>query len=282
MKTRSIERTRLVPHTINGKTEMVLDRYTIDAPVPPRDWDRIVLAAVTACAGLLVTASVIWSTASIGDLLALVVIAAAAYGAAIVFDLLWIMCMALEWLARYDPPRARLPRLAGHASLAVAMVAVAAHGWLAGQEVIGVVGAAVSGIAKGGWTVVMRHHAKPLDALTQQWVEKQRAEVGGRLAMVTITRELTRHEALVDAERLALRTNPDADPDASAQATDDPDEDAEPARKGPMTIADAVRTAADCGIHDPDAVLRYVRKVADANVKPETVQRYIRALRKGA
>jgi hypothetical protein len=43
-----------------------------------------------------------------------------------------------------------------------------------------------------------------------------------------------------------------------------------------MTVKDAVRTAKDSGIHDSDAVLRYVRKVADANAKPETVNRYLR------
>src|SRR5690349_5462982 len=81
VKTRQIERTRLVPHTVNGKTEMVLDRYTVDIPVPPRDWDRTVLTAVTAAAGLLVSVTVVWSTASIGDLLARVTIAPAAYAA---------------------------------------------------------------------------------------------------------------------------------------------------------------------------------------------------------
>lgn len=282
MKTRPVVHTRKIPHTIDGKTVLVDESYTVHVPVPPRDWDHIVLTAVTAAAALLVTASVTWSTASIGDLLARVVIAHAAYGAAIVFDLLWIMCMALEWLARYDTRRARLPRLAGHAALLVAMAAVAAHGWLAGQEVIGLVGAAVSGIAKGGWTVVMRHHAKPLDSRTQQWVDAQRAEAGGRLAMVSIRRELTRAEGLVDAERTALQANPDTDPEESGELADDPDDEPQPSATGPMTIADAVRTAADCGIHKPDAVLRYVHKVADANAKPETVQRYVRALRKGA
>ena len=100
VKTRPVHRTRLVPHTVNGKTEMVLERYTIDLPVPPRDWDRTVLTAVTAAAGALVAVAVVWSTASIGDLLARVTVAPAAYAAAVAFDLAWILCMAVEWLAR--------------------------------------------------------------------------------------------------------------------------------------------------------------------------------------
>lgn len=276
MKTRTVHRTRLVPHTVNGKTEMVLERYTVDVPVPPRDWDHTVLTAVTAAAGLLVAVTVVWSTASIGDLLARVTIGPAAYAAAVAFDLAWILCMAVEWLSRYDPARARLPRNMGHGALAVAMVAVGAHGWLAGQVAIGIIGAVVSGIVKTLWTVVLRHHAKPLNDKTQQWVDKQRAEAGGELAMVAINRELTRARVLVAAEEQALRTDPDADPDESGQSADDPEPSPQLSLTGPMTLKDAVRTATDSGITDPDAVLRYVHQVADANAKAETVARYLR------
>ncbi|MEV8402600.1 protein transporter Sec31 [Streptomyces niveus] len=280
MKTRTVRRHRLVEHTIDGKTEMVLDKYNVDVPIPPRDWDRIVLAIVTAAAALIGIASITWSTASIGDLLARATIAPAAYAAAAVFDLVWLSCMALEWLARYDQERAKLPRRAGYWALAIAMVAVGAHGWIADQLAIGLVGAAVSGLAKAMWTVVLRHHAKPLDDLTQQWVDKQRAEAGGRLAMVSVRRELIRTEGLVEAERAALRTNPDADPDASGEPEKRPEPEALPKATGPMTIAEAIRTALSAGITDPDAVLRYVRRVADANAKEESVLRTLRSLRK--
>jgi hypothetical protein len=280
VKTRKIERTRLVPHTINGKTEMVLDRYTVDVPVPPRDWDRTVLTAVTAVAAVLVAVTVVWSTASIGDLLARVTVAPAAYAAAVAFDLAWILCMAVEWLARYDPPRASLPRNIGHGALAIAMVAVGAHGWLAGQVAIGLIGAGVSGIVKTLWTVVLRHHAKPLDDKTQQWVDKQRAEAGGELAMVAINRELQRARGLVAAEALALEG---ASPEAPETDPEPPEEEAEIPEgapmlpvSGPMTIADAVRMAVSCGVTAPDAVLRYVRKVADANAKESSVERTLR------
>jgi len=277
VKTRPAERSRLVPHTINGKTEMVLEKYTVDLPIPPRDWDRTVLTAVTAAAGLLVTVAVIWSTASIGDLLARVTIAPAAYAAAVAFDLAWILCMAVEWLARYDPKRATLPRNMGHGALLIAMAAVGAHGWLAGQAVIGIIGAVVSGIVKTLWTVVLRHHAKPLDDKTQQWVDKQRAEAGGELAMVAINRELTRARGQVAAEEEALRIDPDANPDQSGSGPDSGSASPLPTLAGPMTIKDAVQTAKDSGITDPDAVLRYVRAVADANAKPDTVGRYLRS-----
>lgn len=279
MRTRTVHRSRLVPHTVDGKTELVLERYAEEAPLPPRDWDRIVLTAVTTSAALMVAASVLWSTASIGALLARTVTDPAAYTAAAVFDLLWIMCMALEWLARYDTRRARLPRRAGHAALLIAMTAVAAHGWIADQAVIGLIGAAVSGIAKTGWTVVLKHHAKPLDDKTQQWVDLQRAHAGGQLAMVAVRRELQRAQTAVAAEAAALSGT---DPDDPEQSADDPDREVQPEPAGPMTVRDAVRTALDSGIRDEDAVLRYVHKVADANAKRETVARYVRGMRRTA
>jgi hypothetical protein len=289
VKTRTIQRTRLVPHTIDGRTEMVLDRYDEEIPVPPRDWDCTILTAVTAAAGLLLIVCIGWTTASVGGLLDRVVHPLPAYGAALAFDLAWMMCMALEWLARYDTRRAAAPRKAGHAALAIAMVAVAAHGWLEGQLIIGVIGATVSGIVKGIWTVVLRHHAKPLDDKTQQWVDRQRAAAGGQLAMVTVRRELARARALVDAEEAALRTSPETrpelpegSPETPEDDADDPEDTPELPGSGPMTIADAVRTAVSSGITNPDAVLRYVRKVADANAKPASVDRYLRAFRKAS
>lgn len=249
MRTRTAHRSRLVPHTVDGQTEMILDHYTVQVPVPPRDWDQVVLAAVTAIAAIVVAASVVWSTASIGDLLARVVHPGAAYGAAIVFDLAWIACLAVEWLSRYDRRRARLPRRAGWAALALAMAAVGAHGWIAGQLVIGLVGAAVSGLAKGLWTVVLGYHAPPLDDRTQQWVEKQLARAGGNLALVPVRRRVHRAEALAAAERTALAgRHPDT-------AADTPDTVSGPDTRADATVRAAVRAAvATMPGADPDAI----------------------------
>ncbi|MGQ4486875.1 protein transporter Sec31 [Streptomyces sp. SAS_281] len=302
MKTRTITRKQLVPHTVDGTTHLVLDEFPVDVPVPPRDWDRIILNAVTAAAALIATACIVWSTASIGDLLAQATIAPAAYAAAAVFDLVWLGCMALEWLARYDHARAAFPRRAGYVALAVAMAAIAAHGAIADQLAIGLVGAAVSAhgaiadqlaiglvgaavsaLAKTMWTAVLRHHAKPLDRRTQQWVDAERAKAGGSLAMVAVRRELTRAEALITAERAALSGHSGDDPETAPEDPEEtpkaPEPHVSPPLSGPMTITDAVRTALSAGISDPDAVLRYVRKVADANAKEESVARTLRMIR---
>lgn len=282
MKTTTVTHTRLVPQTIDGVTEMVLQRYDVEVPAPPRDWDRIVLTGVTTAAVAIGAACVAWSTVSIGELLNRVAPAPAAYAAALVFDLAWISCMALEWLARYDPQRAELPRKLGIAALLVAMVAIGAHGWIDGALIIGIIAALVSGLAKSLWTVVLAHHAKPLDDLTQQWVDKQRAKAGGELAMIAVRRELTRARSAVSAEESILRTTPEASPEPPETQAETPETAPALPGSGPMTIADAVRTALSCGINDPDAVLRYVRKVADANAKEESVRRTLRTVRSAA
>jgi len=279
VKTRRIERTRLVPHTVDGETEMVLDTEVIKVPAPPADWDQRIRTAVTIGAVILVTVSITWTTASVGALLAMSTIAVVAYAAGVAFDASWIICMCAEWLFRYDPQRAALPRKAGHWALAASMAAVFAHGYLSGEWIVGAVGASVSALAKGGWMIAMRVHSRPLDARTQQWVTKRRAAVDGQLAMIPIRRELQRGQALVEAEQRALTSDPDhgsADPDRSGSDPQSGSAGPLPTLNGPMTVKDAVRIAKDSGITEPDAVLRYVHKVADANAKQDTVARYLR------
>ncbi|MFF7881013.1 protein transporter Sec31 [Streptomyces sp. NPDC020794] len=287
MKTRTLTKYRWVPHTVDGDTELVREPYDVEVPVPPADWDQRVRTALTVGAVILIGVTVVWSTASIGDLLGRVTAPPAAYGAAVAFDLSWIMCQGAEWLFRYDPERARLPRRAGHFALLVAMGAVAAHGYLAGQLVIGGVGAAVSALAKGSSMVAMSVHARPLDPRTLQWVTRRRARYDAKMAMIPIKRDFQRAEGLVEAERRALATesgsgNPDADPEDSGERPQEPDPKVSELRPGALTTRDAVRTAWDSGIQDPDAVLRYVRTATGKDVPQDTVTRYLRALRVGA
>ncbi|MGW9617223.1 hypothetical protein ACWGUP_17700 [Streptomyces diastaticus] len=79
-----------------------------------------------------------------------------------------------------------------------------------------------------------------------------------------------------------IRTSPGPDPERPSIDPEPAYKDPLPTPAGPMTMRDAVRTALDSGISDPDAVLRYVRTVADANAKADTVSRYLRTLRRSA
>jgi hypothetical protein len=245
-RTRPEVRTRTVPHTVSGKTAMVTEEYTVHVPVPPRDWDRILLGGVTVATAAILAASVVWSTASVGALLALTVTEGIAYTVATIFDLAWIIFMAVEWLSRYNPRSAVLPRRAGHAALAIAMVAVFVHGITAGGRnglAIGIIGSVISALAKTVWTVVMRHTAKRLDPRTQQWVDQQQAEAGARLALAGIHRQLARAEGQW-ADALAALPPADPDPDRPSGQPDTSDADTQSAVHAALaTMPDATPEA---------------------------------------
>ncbi|MBT2508835.1 protein transporter Sec31 [Streptomyces sp. ISL-98] len=194
MKTRVETRTRQVLHTIDGIPELVDDEYDVIVPVPPRDWDHIVITSVLGIAGAMVAISVVWSTASIGDFLARAVVAPIAYLGAVAFGLAWISCMALEWHARYDPARARLPCTAGNIALLIEMGAVCAHGSVEDSLAVGVAGAVISAVAKGMWTVTLEHQARPMSPLTQKWFLKREEQMTARIALAARQRQLDRTE----------------------------------------------------------------------------------------
>ncbi|MFF8408997.1 protein transporter Sec31 [Streptomyces omiyaensis] len=283
MRTRTIVETRKVPHTIDGRTVLVDEAYTVRVPVPPRDWDRAVRTGLLAVAGIVGAAAVTWSTVSIGALLQTDVPAAAAYAAAGTFDLLWIGCMALEWLARYDPARAAAPRRAGWVALVVAMLAITAHGSLAGSLAIGLIGSAVSAGAKTLWWLTLRSFTHRLNSRTQQWVDAQRADSEGELALIPVRRELARARSLVAAEKTARRTQ-DADPDPADVEEDGPDADVVPMHKPRVVVSakDAVRDAWDAGLRDPVQIRRTASAAHGSPISDATVARYVRALKVGA
>lgn len=282
MKTRRITRQQLVPHTIDGTTRMVPDDVPVDVPVPPRDWDRIALGVATAIVGLALLGCVAFSTASIGDLLDRVTPAPAAYGAALLFDLVWIGCTIIEWLGRYTPDRVRKARVGGYLALAVAMGAVAAHGWLAGNAATGIVGAVVSGLAKGLWAVVLDYQAAPLSRRDAAFFEQELSEAAVELARVPVRRRVNRARALAEAERIALEADRgSADPDDPDRSEDDPDAEVLQLRPSALNTKSAVRIAWDSGIRDDEAAVRYVAKVTGKAPSPDTVARYMRLLRNG-
>jgi hypothetical protein len=232
-------RQRPVTHYVDGQPEEIDEDYDVLVPVPPRDWDRIVFTGVTCVAITFTLVSVAWSAVSGGDLLATTTSGYFAYPAALGFDLAWLTCQALEWLYRYDPDRAQLPRRAGYAFLAIAMAVIVAHGTTQGQLVAGIAGATVSLIAKGLWMLVIRHHARPLPELTRRWLLKREGDIAARLALSGQLRTLARAEAQASVYAAPARTaittdttdtHPDTGTDMSARAS--------------ATVRSAVRAAA--------------------------------------
>jgi hypothetical protein len=209
MKHRTEERTRMVPETRGSKTHMVPETYTVRVPVAPLDWDAIALRAVLTAASLAVAGAVTWSTVAIGDLLSGVAPAWTAYLVAGVFDLAWITCMVLEWLSRYDRDRAGLPIVCGWLALALSVTLIVIHGgytgaWSRESWILGACGGAVSVLAKGMWTVVMRHSAVEMDPASSAWLTAERREMNARLATVSARRQLARTQSRTQAEVLAL------------------------------------------------------------------------------
>lgn len=279
MKTRTQTRTRQVPHTIDGITELVDEEYQVDIPIPPRDWDRIVHNGVTAIAVTLTAVSVAWSTVSAGSLLDRAAPAAAAYPAALAYDAAWITCMGLEWLSRHDPDRARAPRIAGYVALILAMAAIAADGYLVGGETVAAAGAAISAIAKGLWHLVLNHTALPLPARDRAWLKARRGQLGARLALAAQQRQLLRVQGQYNA-LVAAYGQPDPDSPDNSQDEDPGQQDSlsGPARRMILARAASLPGATDEAIVEhlakhgitvtPDAVRTVLDSRSDDVVRP--------------
>ncbi|MEU3289922.1 hypothetical protein [Streptomyces longwoodensis] len=189
-----------VPYAIGGKVHMV----TPPAPKLPRNADRALLRAITAAAALMLAACIVWATVNGGELLSRMVPEWASYTAAAVFDGAWMICLGLEWVARHHPQQARAPQVAGWVFLAVSMAAVVENGRVHGSWAVGIVGAGVSAIVKVVWTLLLRHYATPLDPMTQQWVDRERAQLAAERGLLQVETDTLHARAYLAGQRAAL------------------------------------------------------------------------------
>lgn len=310
-------------HT-NVPTEVIRDgeSYTINKRVDRKvvtvfDVHRAVRQAVTAVTVLVVGIALAWSVTSIGALLSLGAPTWVAYLAAGAFDLSWAVCMAAEWTMQYDD-RSKIPRTAGWLMLAVSMTAIATEGDLHAGVWIGIIGALISLLAKGLWTVMMMITAHPLTDESRQIVQQKRSRVGEELALTVVDRELIRirqetaalresgsltgvrwdaegitrkqlAETLADAiedDPVPVRSGSSAGSGSATPESGSAPERA-PLRSVPDpdhfvprsgSIKDLVRAVMADGITDPAAVIREVQ--ADRpGADPETIKRNIRLYR---
>jgi hypothetical protein len=189
-----------VPYSIDGVVHMV----TPPRPKLRRSLDRILLGVITVACALLLAAVAVWATVNIGELLAATVPGWAAYGAASAFNLAWVICLGLEWIARHDPAKARTPMIAGWVFLVVEMLAVGLHGQREETLAIGIAGAAVSGIVKAVWTILLGYYATPLDPMTQQWVDQERARLAAERGLLHVQGDALYAQAHLAQQRAAL------------------------------------------------------------------------------
>ncbi|CAL9610713.1 hypothetical protein SUDANB1_05620 [Streptomyces sp. enrichment culture] len=193
------KRFRQVPDQVMGDEVMVDQEYEVDVPLPPVDLDRLLLRFVVALALLTTAVAVTWSTASIGALLSLVVAPAVAYLAAGTFEAAWITCLAVSWLLRTDPDRAKPVNIAGWIALGVVVAAVVSHGVHVHQTVAGVVGGAVSVLAKGLWTVVLRLFSVKFSPAVLAWLRKGQQESSAAFTLLAQEKRLGGQQAYMTA-----------------------------------------------------------------------------------
>jgi hypothetical protein len=177
---RRVTRTRGETTVINGIPSTREVPYDSWEPVPPREWDDVILRGVTALAITVTVVAVVGTTASVGGLLAHMVPSPVAYAMGGVFTSVWLACLGVEWLNRISPARARPARIGGRWALVLSMAAVFAYGYTLGQPVAGGVGACIDMLSKGLWALLIGYHAVPLDDGVAHWVAEREQELAGR------------------------------------------------------------------------------------------------------
>ncbi|MFI2434703.1 hypothetical protein [Streptomyces sp. NPDC018693] len=169
---RTETRTRQVPSQVFGDEVMDEEEYKVDVPIPPRNWDAALMRFLMTVAIGSTAVAVVWSTASISRLLGLVVTTTAiAVAAASLFELLWIVCLVAEWLLRGQPDRAKPMKKAGWFAVVFVVAAVVVEGIHEDQVAAGIVGGAVSLMAKGAWWVVFRVRQVKLRRALAMWLQ---------------------------------------------------------------------------------------------------------------
>lgn len=232
MRTRTVSRLASVFYAPPGggePTELQVEQDFEEA-VPPRDWDHLFLKSVYVLVIGMVIGSITWSTVAIGSMLSMMAPAWVSYGIAVIFDLSWIICLTLEYLARYNPAKVRLPRRVGWGTLLVSMSAIFTYGLIEGHWVVGLFGALISAIAKSLWAMVMHHVGVKMSAVQEAWVAKQHAEMGARQAVVAARRQLARTEARIEQETMALALETPVRPTTTAQQVEPTEAERELAR----------------------------------------------------
>lgn len=195
VKYRPVTRYRLETTTINGVSETEQVPYTAWEPVPPRDWDGLILRGATYTAVGVSLLAVTSTAASIGGLLDRMIPAPIAYGVASIFSLAWLVCQALEYLARLEPEQATKARRFGWLFLIVSMGSVTAYGVDKHEPVAGGVGALVDLIAKGLCVLVLEQYAVPLSRGVAHWLRRRKETLTASAAVSGHKERLDRVEA---------------------------------------------------------------------------------------
>ncbi|MCX4550552.1 MULTISPECIES: hypothetical protein [unclassified Streptomyces] len=195
VKYQKVTRHRTQTTVIDGIPSTRQVPYAGWEPVPPREWDDLILRGVTGVAIGFTGIAVVAGTASLGGLLDPLVPSVVAYSMGSVFALAWLYCLGIEWLNRTAPGRARPAKVAGWVAVVISMGAIAAYGHTLHQQWAGGFGAGIDLLAKGSWWLLLREYAVPLDADVAHWVDDQEQKLAGRALLAGRVRRLNNRAA---------------------------------------------------------------------------------------
>lgn len=181
--------------TIDGVSSTRSVPYEVLVPVPPRDWDEVILRGVTGLAMGITGLAVVGTTASVGGQLSELLNPVISYGVGVIFSGTWLAAMGLEWVLRTDPERAKPARICGWIALAISMTAVFSYGHAHGQDIAGGVGACLDLLAKGLWALLIHTHRVPLSDGVRNWLVDQEGTAAGRALLSRKIARLNRNEA---------------------------------------------------------------------------------------
>ncbi|MDQ1018846.1 hypothetical protein [Streptomyces afghaniensis] len=184
---------------IDGIPSTRKEPYTAWEPVPPRDWDDVILRGVTAVTLGITGLAVVATTASIGGLLARLIPAELAYAGGAVFTMAWLCCHAVEWLQCRSGGKAWAARIAGWVALAISMGAVITYGHTLDQTAAGVIGGSIDLLSKGLLTLVMGLYQVQLDPGTAHWLKDQEQKLTGKAYLAVKLRRINRHAGYLRA-----------------------------------------------------------------------------------
>lgn len=195
VKYRKVKRFRQETTVIDGVPETDEVPYFVWEPLPPTDWDVVLLRGVTVASCVTTVLTVAGSVAAIGGVLSLVIDPVVAYSVAFGFDVTWLGSMAVQHLERTRPARAKRAKAFGWFALILTMAAIVAYGISLDHWVAGAVAASVPLMNKGFLSQVMGAYEADLPKGTAFWMQQQMARSFARAAVAKMQRRLDRHQA---------------------------------------------------------------------------------------
>ncbi|WP_328427860.1 hypothetical protein [Streptomyces sp. NBC_00443] len=194
---RKVKRTAWVPVTYKGETKMVKREWTEEVPRLPLNLDLLYVRAAVCVAVLLTGVAVVWSTMAIGRQLGHLVPEHpdVGYLGAASFELPWVTCLAISWVLRNQPDKAKPVNIAGWIGLGIVVAAIILDGYRVDAIEVGILGAFVSVVAKGLWWVIIGLFHVELDDDRAGWLNSKRQDLAVERVMLGEQQRMSGTEA---------------------------------------------------------------------------------------